>query len=45
MLAVARGPAQVTFATTCTPGRWHIHKRIAAISVFPMNLGFLGKAT
>ncbi len=37
------GPATGTFATTCTPGPWHIHSMLAAAEAFPMNLGFLGK--
>lgn len=37
------GPATGTFATTCTPGPWHIHKMLQAAEAFPMNLGFLGK--
>ena len=37
------GPATGTFATTCTPGPWHIHRMLEAADAFPMNLGFLGK--
>ena len=37
------GPATGTFATTCTPGPWHIHRMLEAAEAFPMNLGFLGK--
>ena len=37
------GPATGTFATTCTPGPWHIHKMLQSAEAFPMNLGFLGK--
>src|SRR3954466_1618234 len=43
MLGGGTGPATGTFATTCTPGRWHIHSMLAAAEGFPMNLGFLGK--
>ncbi|MGZ5132878.1 MAG: urease subunit alpha, partial [Caldimonas sp.] len=32
-----------TFATTCTPGPWHIHSMLKAAEAFPMNLGFMGK--
>ena len=32
-----------TYATTCTPGPWHIHSMLSAAEAFPMNLGFLGK--
>lgn len=37
------GPATGTFATTCTPGPWHIHKMLQSADAFPMNLGFMGK--
>ena len=37
------GPATGTYATTCTPGPWHIHRMLEAAEAFPMNLGFLGK--
>ena len=37
------GPATGTFATTCTPGPWHIHRMLEAAEAFPMNLGFFGK--
>jgi urease subunit alpha len=43
MLGGGTGPATGTFATTCTPGPWHIHSMLAAADAFPMNLGFLGK--
>jgi urease subunit alpha len=43
MLGGGTGPATGTFATTCTPGPWHIHAMLAAAEAFPMNLGFLGK--
>lgn len=43
MLGGGTGPATGTFATTCTPGPWHIHKMLQAAEAFPMNLGFLGK--
>ncbi|MCX7148350.1 MAG: urease subunit alpha [Rhodocyclales bacterium] len=43
MLGGGTGPATGTFATTCTPGPWHIHSMLAAAEAFPMNLGFLGK--
>ncbi|MDO8412281.1 MAG: urease subunit alpha, partial [Gallionellaceae bacterium] len=36
-------PATGTFATTCTPGPWHIHSMLQAAEAFAMNLGFLGK--
>ena len=37
------GPATGTFATTCTPGPWHIQRMIEAADAYPMNLGFAGK--
>ncbi len=43
MLGGGTGPATGTFATTCTPGPWHIHKMLQSADAFPMNLGFLGK--
>src|SRR5688500_4673820 len=43
MLGGGTGPATGTFATTCTPGPWHMFSMLAAAEAFPMNLGFLGK--
>jgi urease subunit alpha len=43
MIGGGTGPATGTFATTCTPGPWHIHRMLEAAEGFPMNLGFLGK--
>ena len=43
MLGGGTGPATGTFATTCTPGPWHIHSMLSAAEAFPMNLGFFGK--
>jgi urease subunit alpha len=43
MIGGGTGPATGTFATTCTPGAWHIQSMLAAAEAFPMNLGFLGK--
>ena len=43
MLGGGTGPATGTFATTCTPGPWHMHAMLSAAEAFPMNLGFLGK--
>jgi urease subunit alpha len=43
MIGGGTGPATGTFATTCTPGPWHIRKMLQAAEAFPMNLGFLGK--
>ena len=43
MLGGGTGPATGTYATTCTPGPWHIHSMLRAADAFAMNLGFLGK--
>ena len=43
MIGGGTGPATGTFATTCTPGPFHLHAMLAAAEAFPMNLGFLGK--
>jgi urease subunit alpha len=43
MIGGGTGPATGTFATTCTPGPWYIHKMLQSAEAFPMNLGFLGK--
>jgi len=43
MLGGGTGPATGTFATTCTPGPWHMERMLQAADAFAMNLGFLGK--
>jgi urease subunit alpha len=43
MIGGGTGPATGTYATTCTPGRWNIHRMLEAAEEYPMNLGFLGK--
>ncbi len=43
MLGGGTGPATGTFATTCTPGPWHLARMIEAADAFPMNIGFAGK--
>ncbi|MBC8011776.1 MAG: urease subunit alpha [Burkholderiales bacterium] len=43
MLGGGTGPAHGTLATTCTPGRWYLHRMLEAAEAYPMNLGFLGK--
>jgi urease subunit alpha len=45
MLGGGTGPATGTFATTCTPGPWHIARMLEAAEAFPMNLGFSARAT
>jgi urease subunit alpha len=43
MLGGGTGPSTGTFATTCTPGPWHIARMIEAADAFPINLAFTGK--
>jgi urease subunit alpha len=43
MLGGGTGPATGTNATTCTPGRWNIARKLQAADAYPVNLGFLGK--
>jgi urease subunit alpha len=43
MFGGGTGPATGTFATTCTPGIWNLHRMLEAAETYPMNLGFLGK--
>jgi urease subunit alpha len=43
MLGGGTGPAHGTFATTCTPGPWHIARMIQSFDAFPMNIGLSGK--
>ena len=43
MIGGGTGPATGTFATTCTPGPWHIQKMLQSIDAYPMNIGLLGK--
>ena len=43
MIGGGTGPATGTFATTCTPGPWHIRSMLSSIDAFPMNIGLLGK--
>jgi urease subunit alpha len=43
MLGGGTGPATGTYATTCTPGPWHLQRMLEAADAFPMNLGFFGK--
>ncbi len=43
MLGGGTGPATGTYATTCTPGAWHLARMIESADAFPMNLGFAGK--
>ena len=43
MIGGGTGPSDGTNATTCTPGRYNIHKMLEAAEGMPMNLAFLGK--
>ncbi|MGQ0698923.1 MAG: urease subunit alpha [Panacagrimonas sp.] len=43
MIGGGTGPATGTFATTCTPGPWHLERMLQAADAYPINLGFLGK--
>src|SRR6185436_2795392 len=43
MLGGGTGPSHGTFATTCTPGPWHMARMIQAFDAFPVNLGISGK--
>jgi len=43
MIGGGTGPATGTAATTCTPGRWNIHRMLQAVDALPMNFGLLGK--
>ena len=43
MIGGGTGPSDGTNATTCTPGKWNIHKMIEATDDIPVNFGFLGK--
>ena len=38
------GPADGSFATTCTPGPWNIKKMLESVDELPMNFLILGKA-
>jgi urease subunit alpha len=43
MIGGGTGPATGTYATTCTPGPWHIERMLQAAEGYPINLGFMGK--
>jgi urease subunit alpha len=42
MIGGGTGPATGTFATTCTPGPWHIERMLQAADAFPMNASLPG---
>ncbi|MGH6681767.1 MAG: urease subunit alpha [Bradyrhizobium sp.] len=43
LLGGGTGPSHGTFATTCTPGPWHIARMLQSFDAFPVNLGLAGK--
>jgi urease subunit alpha len=43
MIGGGTGPAHGTFATTCTPGPWHIQRMFESLDAWPMNIGLAGK--
>lgn len=43
MIGGGTGPATGTYATTVTPGPWHLAQMLKAADAFPMNIGFTGK--
>jgi urease subunit alpha len=43
MLGGGTGPSHGTYATTCTPGPWHIGRMLQSFDAFPVNLGIAGK--
>src|SRR5258705_335536 len=43
MLGGGTGPSHGTFATTCTPGPWHMARMLQSFDAFPVNLGISGK--
>ncbi|MFA6267807.1 MAG: urease subunit alpha [Pseudolabrys sp.] len=43
LLGGGTGPSHGTYATTCTPGPWHIGRMLQSFDAFPVNLGIAGK--
>ncbi len=43
LLGGGTGPSHGTFATTCTPGPWHIQMMLRAIDAVPLNIGIASK--
>jgi urease subunit alpha len=43
MIGGGTGPATGTFATTCTPGPFHLARMLQAAEALPVNLSFAGK--
>jgi urease subunit alpha len=43
LLGGGTGPSHGTYATTCTPGPWHIGRMLQSFDAFPINLGIAAK--
>ncbi|MDO9413331.1 MAG: urease subunit alpha [Pseudolabrys sp.] len=43
LLGGGTGPSHGTYATTCTPGPWHIGRMLQSFDSFPINLGIAAK--
>ncbi len=43
LLGGGTGPSHGTFATTCTPGPWHMEMMLRAFDEFPINVGIACK--
>lgn len=43
MIGGGTGPATGTNATTCTPGKWYLHRMLEAFEFQAINVGFFGK--
>ena len=43
LLGGGTGPSHGTFATTCTPGPWHIEMMLRAVDGVPINIGLAAK--
>ena len=43
LLGGGTGPSHGTFATTCTPGPWHMEMMLRAADSFPVNIGIAAK--
>jgi urease subunit alpha len=43
MFGGGTGPSHGTYATTCTPGPWHIGRMLQSFDAFPVNLGIAAK--
>jgi urease subunit alpha len=43
MIGGGTGPATGTFATTVTPGPWHLARMLQSLESYPINIGLLGK--